>query len=101
MFYLTGEDFFLQNARSLLPKLEEIKHLTVISKATGIAVSMTWLDSSIQDAETSSTGVIATEMEVGYVCLSLFLASECEKISLLDIDLVDQRNQSPTFMLML
>ena len=48
--------FIHVNARSLLPKLDEIGHLATTSKAAVIAVSETWLDSSIQDGEDGLSG---------------------------------------------
>ncbi len=51
-----GMHFILVNARSLLPKLDEIEHLAATSKAVVIAVSETWLDSSIQDGEVGIPG---------------------------------------------
>ena len=48
--------FIQVNARSLLPKLDEIGHLTATSKAAVIAVSETWLDSSILDGEVGLSG---------------------------------------------
>lgn len=44
------------NARSLLPKLDEIGHLVITSKAAVIAVSETWLDNSIQDGDVGLSG---------------------------------------------
>lgn len=51
-----GMHFIHVNARSLLPKLDEIGHLVTTSKAAVIAVSETWLDSSIQDGEVGLSG---------------------------------------------
>ena len=48
--------FIQVNARSLLPKLDEIGHLATTSKAAVIAVSETWLDSSILDGEVGLSG---------------------------------------------
>ena len=51
-----GMHFIHVNASSLLPKLDEIGHLASTSKAAVIAVSETWLDTSIQDCEVGLTG---------------------------------------------
>ncbi|XP_029921602.1 uncharacterized protein LOC115369174 [Myripristis murdjan] len=51
-----GLHFIHVNARSLLPKKDEIEHFASTSKAAVIAVSETWLDSSILDGEAGLTG---------------------------------------------
>ncbi|XP_051950049.1 uncharacterized protein LOC127620831 [Xyrauchen texanus] len=56
VFSRKGLHFIHINARSLLPKLEEVSQLASTSKAAVIAVSETWLDGSIQDVEVELTG---------------------------------------------
>ena len=55
LFIWRGLHFIHINARSFLPKLEEIKLFVVTSKTAVIAVSETWLHSSVQDAEIELT----------------------------------------------
>ena len=65
---LRGLDILLQlslslhfihlNIRSLIPKLAEVRHLVRLTKATVIAISETWLDGSVQDAEIDVDGFL-------------------------------------------
>lgn len=70
VFKQKGLHFIHINAKSLLPKMEEVGHLVLTSKAAMIAVSETWLDCSIQDAEIELTGYsIDRSINKGGVCL--------------------------------
>ena len=51
-----GLHFIHLNARSLLPKMDEIRQFTARTKAAVIAVTETWLDSSIEDKEVELPG---------------------------------------------
>ena len=44
------------NSRSLLPKLAEVRRLVRLTKATVIAITETWLDGSVRDAEIDVEG---------------------------------------------
>lgn len=69
VFKQKGLHFIHINAKSLLPKMEEVGHLVLTSKAGMIAVSETWLDCSIQDAEIELTGYsIDRSINKGGVC---------------------------------
>ena len=52
-FSQTGMHFLHLNARSILPKISELKLIAETSRATVISVSETWLDSSVTDQEIS------------------------------------------------
>ncbi|KAJ8018258.1 LINE-1 reverse transcriptase-like [Holothuria leucospilota] len=55
-FNQKGLHFIHLNVRSLIPKLSELKLLAVRTKATIIALSETWLDDSVTNAEISIEG---------------------------------------------
>ena len=61
------------NARSMLPKLSELRILAAKSKAAVIAVSETWLDETVTDQEVSIHGYVVTRRDRlrsgGGVCL--------------------------------
>ena len=53
-----GLHFLHLNARSLLPKLDEMKLLTSKANAAVIGVTETWLDNSIEDTEVEIPGYV-------------------------------------------
>jgi hypothetical protein len=52
-FNLKGLHFIHLNARSLLPKIPELRIIANKSKASVIAISETWIDNSVTDSEIS------------------------------------------------
>ena len=52
-FTKKGMHFLHLNARSLLPKISELKLIAKMTRATVISVTETWLDSSVTDQEIS------------------------------------------------
>lgn len=50
-FQNKGLHFIHLNARSLLPKITEIRHIALKTKAVVISVTETWLDQSVTDGE--------------------------------------------------
>ena len=53
-FIQKGLHFLHQNARSLLPKITELKIIAAKSRAAVISVTKTWLDDSVTDGEIST-----------------------------------------------
>jgi hypothetical protein len=50
-FKKKGMHFLHINARSILPKMDEVRHLAQESKAVTIGITETWLDESVPDSE--------------------------------------------------
>jgi len=57
-FKQKGLHFIHINARSLLPKITELKYITANTKAAILSVTETWLDDSVSDAEIQILGYI-------------------------------------------
>ena len=55
--------FLYINARSLYPKIEELKIIAQKSRASVISVTETHLDSSVTDSEIHIPGYTGTEVE--------------------------------------
>ena len=51
-----GVNFISLNVRSLLPKMSDVKRMLQVSSASVLALSETWLDSSISDNEIAIAG---------------------------------------------
>ena len=51
-----GLHFLLINTRSLLPKLDELRHIAIKSKASVIGITETWLTDSVPDSEVQIPG---------------------------------------------
>jgi hypothetical protein len=72
-FKKKGLHFLHLNARSLLPKLEEIKILAMNTNAAVMGITETWLDSSVTDTEIGIPNYLVTRRdrnrEGGGVCL--------------------------------
>ena len=64
--------FIHVNARSILPKMSELRIMAKESKAAVIAISETWLDSSVTNSEIQIEGIpscvtIEIDMEGAFV----------------------------------
>jgi hypothetical protein len=57
-FQRKGLYFLHLNARSLLPKLDEVRILATKSKPVVIGITETWLDKSVEDSEVEILGYI-------------------------------------------
>ena len=55
-FHTKGLHFLHINTRSLLPKLDELRHIAIKSKASVIGITETWLDDSLPDSEVEIPG---------------------------------------------
>ena len=59
--------FIHVNARSILPKMSELRIMAKESKAAVIAISETWLDSSVINSEIQICVTIEIDMEGAFV----------------------------------
>ena len=69
---LKGMHFIHVNARSILPKMSELRIMAKESKAAVIAISEIWLDSSVTNSEIQIEGIpscvtIEIDMEGAFV----------------------------------
>ena len=55
-FQTKGLHFLHINTHSLLPKLDELRHIAIKSKASVIGITETWLDDSVTDSEVEIHG---------------------------------------------
>ena len=93
-FSKKGMHFIHLNARSLLPKISELRYLANKTTAAIISVTETWLDSSVTNSE------IKIE---GYKFVELFertlsqLRSDCEIIILGDFNICFNKKTNPMY----
>ena len=66
VFKKKGLHFLHLNARSLLPKIDQVKHLATSTQAAVIGVTETWLNSTVLDSEICIPGYLTERKDRKY-----------------------------------